>query len=412
MAAKKNSTATNKHTAAKKRSPAEILRIVANQLARESYRASSQQKLIVKAMLDEGYGVAVTARTAKCTPKTVRLWKARDSIKCRVSPGRPRTARAPEVMEAAKTIAAKNKSTPMTHEAYRVKVVKATKVSMSTSSLARTKRELGVRGKAAMMKPERAFYKINLNKRVACAQKRLRWPVADVKRLVFLDESCGARNMNRIFQICTEADGSRERPIVPYADDKDEKVHFLVAIGCGKIFFFALAVRRAVVRDADGKAKTRKGRLRRKKGKTATQRAANAQKNKANCGQTWTASRLKRTVRKLLDWLRNSAGVVMDNAPAHKQLREYLEQNDVTVHDHPPYAPDLNLAEDFIRDLKNKARTDSMPSNNKQLLKALKKAANSSENQKMFLANHENRCENYPRRLRTLIANGGKPCQY
>jgi hypothetical protein len=79
-------------------------------------------------------------------------------------------------------------------------------------------------------------------------------------------------------------------------------------------------------------------------------------------------------VRPWLAKLKAARGVVFDNAGPHKKLAEFLSGHGVNVIAHPPHSPDLNLAEDVIRDLKHDAEQDGLPLTNHELLRGLKTA--------------------------------------
>ena len=376
--------------------------------ARTKYRLADVQITVIKRMSEDGASVAPISRAASCSRKAVYVWRAEDKTKCDAGTGRPRTVRTPEVMQKIAAVVQQHANQPLSHEQLRATVAKKTGVRLSTNVLHHAKKELGIKGKTGRNKPEYAFFPVNRAKRVTAAKRRKRaWTKADRRKLVFMDESCAARRVKRIFQVPRGGDGKWARPIVPKADDKDEKVHFFVVIGYGTTFFKALAVRRPVLKDAQQNTIHRRGRQRRKKGKATTKRL-----NQPNQGQTWTAKRLKTILRPLLPKLKKASGVVLDNASAHKELRAYLERSGVTVFDHPPHSPDLNLAEDYIRDLKNEVMTNKLPRNNKELRNALTKTSQCKRKRKKFLALHEKRCDGYNFRLNQVVARGGLPTDF
>jgi transposase len=374
--------------------------------SRMMYRASDTQIALIQAMSEAEKSVAAIARAAHCSRATVHRWSKRPDAERAKNPGRPRTVRTPEVMETVAAVVRACDNHPLTAEQLRARVTKTTGTFVSPNMLQHAKKELGIKGKKGQPKPERAFWDTNRRKRVKAAKKRIRiWPKAMRRKLVFMDESCAARDMSRFFQVTRGANGKWKRPIVPRVDGKEEKVHFFVAIGNGITLFKPLAVRRPPLRDGAGKARPRKGRQRRKKGKTA-----NVRLNRPNAGQTWTAARLKTVLRPHLRRLKASAGVVLDNAGAHKELCAYLKRNGIKVFDQPPYSPDLNLAEDFIRDLKAATVTDQLPLDNKQLKAGLAKTAATKSLQRRFLRNHYKRCDQYvKRRLNQVVERGGLP---
>lgn len=386
------------------------LRDTVTKSAAAKYRLSEIQIQLIKDA-PPGECVTDTARRAGCTRPSVYRWRVKNKTACAAGSGRPRAARTPAMLAALNKVVDENKSRPMCHAQLQAAVVKETGMNISRSSLQRAKRECGIKGKKGMGKPERAFYKQTREKRVKVAKERKRWTKAERRNLIFLDESCASRDCRKFFQVKADDDGKFPRPVMPKVDDKEEKVHFVVAIGGtgrNKVKFFkALAVRRPVLKDDEGNTIPRRGRYRRKAGKKRTKKL-----NLPNHGQTWTADRLKRTFAPLIEKFKASAGVVFDNASSHKALRTYLEKKGVTVYDHPPNSPDLNLAEDFIRDIKQQAINDQLPSNNKQLLASLQTTFNKPAMQKKFEERHNKRCDAYNVRLKEVIAGDGLPTRF
>lgn len=376
-------------------------------IAAKRYRTDKVQVAIIQSMYAAKHTVADIARAAKCTRATVYLWARRKTDEPVSPAGRPRTVCTPEVMDAVKKIVHEHRGKPLIAEQLRSLAAKETGVDISVNMLQHIKKELGIKGKKGMKKPERAYWLVNRRKRLACVRKRAKWNPAMRRRIIWLDESCGSRQMSCWFQQPANKDGTFDRPSYPFANNKEENVHFLCFIGNGVTFFHALAVRRPVNRDKAGKAIYPKGKQRRKAGK-----AANRKLNLPNEGETWTAERLKKLMKPHIKTFKDSAGVVLDNASSHKELRAYLEEHGVTVFDHPPHSPDLNLAENFICDIKRAARTDSLPVNNAALKAAYERVTKCSKHKKQFIERHNARCDEFPNRLKELRKKQGLPTSY
>jgi transposase len=265
---------------------------VARLEAPTSYRLTKMQILIIQQMWEKQKAagqenVEAIMRKAKCSRNSVYLWRERGTTECSVSEGRPRSTRTPAAMKALEETVAEHKRKPMTHGALGRLLAKKG-VKMAHSTLHAAKKELGIRGTLGARKPERAFWQVNRKKRLAAANERKKWSARFTRGIIWFDESEALRKSARVFQIPREADGTRERPIVPAADPKEEKVRFLVAFGNGHKLFHALPLRRAVKRDAQGRAKYPRGARRRK----AKAEGVNAKLNAPNKGETWTATKL------------------------------------------------------------------------------------------------------------------------
>jgi hypothetical protein len=277
-----------------------------------------------------------------------------------VGKGRPRSVLTPAVTAVIEKTVNDSLHRPMSQTQLRDKLAQQG-APMSNSTLHRAKKELGIRGTMGTRKPERAFWPCNRKKRLAAVGLRRKWSKAHVRGIIWLDESEALRTSARVFQTPRGRDGKRVREMVPAADKKEEKVRFLVGAGNGEKFFFALPVRRVVRRDSDGRAIYPRGARRRNKGRKA---GANAKANAPNRGETWTAARLIRISRPWIGKFKAARGLVIDNAGAHGKFAAYLRARGVNVIAHPPYSPDLNLAEDMIRDLKRDAEQSGLARDN------------------------------------------------
>jgi hypothetical protein len=105
--------------------------------------------------------------------------------------------------------------------------------------------------------------------------------------------------------------------------------------------------------------------------------------------------------------LRKAFAVVVDNAPAHKGLTQFLLDNGVNVANHSPYSPDLNVAENAHRDIKQGPRSAGCE-NNEELLAALKQEWKDYD-EKRFQDLYVSK---YKGRLRAVIDSKGFPTKY
>ena len=377
---------------------------VARLEAPDKYRLTKMQILIIQHLSDSDNppGPTAIARQACCSRPAVYRWRKRDTTECAVGGGRPRTVLTPEALETLKKLVKEHGRKPLTHEQLRTKAARKG-AKMSSSSLRRAKKEMGVKGKKAQKKPERAFWQVNREKRLAAAEERKPWTKKFVDGIVWIDESEGLRESARVFQVMADESGHFETPMVPAADTKEEKVRFIIGFGNGCRFFDALPLRRAVKRDATGRAVYPSGKDRRKP-KAA---GVNAKLNKANQGETWTGDKLMKVVRKWLPELKKASGVVLDNASPHIKVRAFLKSKNVNVIDHPPHSPDLNLAENVIQDLKRDAAVGGLPLTNQELLERLQVAATKYTKKRM-----QKHTASYKKRVEEIISRKGLPSSF
>lgn len=368
------------------------------------YRLTAMQILLIQHLWDSNNRptVAAIARLACCSRPAVYRWHERDTTECAVGGGRPRTVLTPEALETLKQTVKEHGRKPMTHEQLRTKAARKG-AKMSSSSLHRGKKMIGIKGKKGQKKPERAFFPVNREKRLTAAEERMKWSKSFVNGIVWIDESEGLRESARVFQVMADANGRYEIPMVPAADTKEEKVRFIIGFGNGNRFFHALPLRRAVKRDATGRAVYPRGKDRRKP-KAA---GVNAKLNKANQGETWTGDKLIQVVRRWLPQLKKATGVVLDNASPHIKLRAFLESKGVNVISHPPHSPDLNLAENVIQDLKRDAAVDGLPLTNPELRDRLGVAAKKHSKKRM-----NKHTASYKKRVEEIIARKGLPSRF
>jgi hypothetical protein len=374
---------------------------------RDTYRLTELQKNVITQMIKDAKArgekpnIARIARAAKCNRKSVVLWMDRETTECKWGGGREATVLTPAALKAVGDIVDAKKGWPMSHSDLLANLGKKKTTKMSSSSLSRAKAKLSIKGKRAALKPERAFYAVNKVKRLAAARERLPWTVRQLRRVVWIDESESMRTSARIVHVRANEDGKYERPMIPAADSKEEKVRFIIAFGNGLKFFHALPLKRAVRRNADGTAKIPKGARRRKA------KAGNAKLNQANRGETWTSAKLIAVFRKLVPKLQRAFAVVLDNASVHKKLAEYLKQKGVNVVDHPPYSPDMNPAENVIRDLKHDVSKDGLAMTNHEQLARLRAAVRKYKPSRLHA-----HCDTYPKRMQEVIAREGAPTLY
>jgi transposase len=349
-------------------------------------------------MHQEGFTPTMIMRRLGCSRPSVYKWINRthvnESLKC----GRPRTARTLANTAVVKQVLKEGKWKPMTLGVLRARVAKRG-VKLTKRSLRRLKvQDLNIRGKKGVKKPERAFWTVNRDKRLAVAKERLKLSKQFWSGVVWIDQSEKSRATGATdYQL-----GQGETKFVPEADRKEEKVHFLIGIGNGwKSPFVSLPLRRAVVRDVDGNAI----RPTVATGRRTANPAVNAKKNAANQGETWTYERMKTILSSWLPGLKKATAVVIDNAPSHRQLRGFLESKGVKVLAQSPYSPDLNLVENVHADLKRQAE---WAETNQEVLDDLKKAW------KAYSPNYfqQTYVESYARRLKAVIENKGFPTKY
>ena len=214
----------------------------------------------------------------------------------------------------------------------------------------------------AQCRPEHTFYLARRERRVFIAQERQTMTPDQWDRTIWIDESEGQIQPQREYVVKR---GS-PRPMVPLTDKKGEKVHFLIAIGNGwKSDLETLPLRRPVTRNEQGRAivpTLATGRRRKGSGD-------NARLNQPNEGKTWNQSTLLPIFKK---WVKTKAfqtcyAVVLDNAPSHHAIRDFLESKGIKVLDHPAGSPDMNAVEHVHQAIKQEAkRMHPAPINNHQ----------------------------------------------
>lgn len=293
--------------------------------------------------------------------------------------GRPATLNTAANQRVLQQVQRQHKHNTLTRQQFRAKVIvsrkrgskaKAELRGMSDTTFRRTMQAAALSSKKTIKKPIGMVLKSK--ERLSEAKKRLRWTKEFANGIIYMDQSCGQRAGGTH---CVVSEG-QDRTIVTHPDGKDEKVHFLVGIGNGwKSPFEALNLRPAVLKDANGNTVRRTlatGRV--KKGKTPAERSANAKRNTANQGETWTADKIISILRKRnwLPALKRATGVVLDAQHGfHKKVCEFLVEQGVNVIEHPPHSPDMNLVEFVHGSIKNsntKGVQEAM--NNHQLLAA------------------------------------------
>lgn len=336
----------------------------------------------------------------KISQKCINQAIERNTIEDAPRSGRPRTARTPDTMKVLRSVLRQSEWKPTTLAQLRAKMAKRGKL-MPLRTLRQAKKDCGYSGRRGKKKPERAFFKVNRDKRVTCAKARLRWTLPQLRRVIWLDQSeCSRDGAGAVFQ---QRKG-QGHAMVPSADKKEEKVHWFLAIGNGwKSELHTLAVRRATVRDEHGSAVHRTAST----GRRPADPLRNKVLNKPNEGETWTLQRVTAACRRWLPHLRKAFAVVVDNAPAHKGLLQFLRANGVNVADHSPYSPDLNLAENAHRDIKQGPRCAGCE-NNEELLAALKQEWKDYDEQRfqdLYVARYKDR-------LKAVIDSKGFPTKY
>jgi hypothetical protein len=133
---------------AKKTTPLRVQDIVRLE-APTKYRLTTMQKLVIQKlwaqqMLAGVDNVAAISRRAKCSREAVYLWRERRTVECAVGGGRPRTVVTPEAITEIKKEVADHKRKPLSHQQLRARLA-AKHAKMSSSSLHRAKKELGIR---------------------------------------------------------------------------------------------------------------------------------------------------------------------------------------------------------------------------------------------------------------------------
>ncbi len=312
--------------------------------------------------------------------------------------GRPRTSRTPENIAVVKQVLEESKWKPCSLRQLKAKCAKK-KVVLPLRTLRQLKREdLDYWGRRGKKKPERAFWKCNRDKRILIAKERLKWTLAQTRRVIWIDQTQCSRDGVGVFQ----QQPGEEHASCSVPDNKEEKVYFIVAIGNGFKAFDALPVCRPVKRDASGYA------IRPKKGTGRREPSASNKKlNTANEGEHWTFAKMKALCTKWLPHLKKAWKVVVDNAPAHKQLIPWLRSHGVKVADQAPYSPDHNLSENAHSDIKRGPRCERSE-NNVELLIALKKEFKKYD-VKYF---EDTYCPKYKARMVATIKNKGFPTKY
>ena len=325
----------------------------------------------------------------------------RDTLEDAPRSGRPRSSRTPSNIRVVKNVLKATEWKPCSLKQLRAKVAKKN-VVLPLRTLRQLKREdLGYTGRRGKKKPERAMWTCNRNKRVVIAKERLKWSVSQTKRVIWIDQSQCSRDGTNIFQ----QRRGQQHVLQGVPDNKEEKVHYVIGIGNGwKSGLEALPIKRPVVRDGAGNAVAPTlltGRRR------AGQGVDNARLNKANCGEQWTFEKMKKLCDKWMPQLRRAWKVVIDNAPAHHQLKPYLLGKGVSVADQAPYSPDHNLAENAHRDIKECPRS-ARCENNEQLLQAL------HEEWKGYKPAYfaDTYCPKYKARMKATIDGNGYPTKY
>jgi transposase len=351
---------------------------------------------------------AQIARLTGRDEKTVALWVKRGHFENVPKSGRPRTTLTIECLAATDEIAVEHamNNKALTGVVWRAKLKKRGH-NVSARSLREAKNQLGLMTVKARLKPERAYYKVNRDRRVSCARERQKLTADQLRRIIWIDESEGQIQPIREFVVRKPAKGKTREPVfVENVDGKEEKVHFLIAIGNGwKSKFEHLPVRRPVDRDDEGKSIPRtKARGRRAKGN-----ADNKKLNQPNEGKTWNGDTLTPIFEKWLQSpkFKSCYGVVLDNARPHSKIRELLEKHHINVLEHPPHSPDMNIIEHVHQTVKQRARSHAA-TNNKELLAAYE-AEWAKYSPEEF---QEVQVSKYPAILQAVITNKGFPTKF
>ena len=238
---------------------------------------------------------------------------------------------------------------------------------------------------------------------------KLRLTLCRIREIIFIDQFCGQREGGGR---CVLMRGAR-RTIVGRPDSKGEKVHALCGIGNGwKSPIVFLPVRRPPQPKKPGAKRAQARTLatgRRPKGATAAARAANAKLNKANEGETWTSKKMLAILMspEWLPQLKAASGVVLDNAPCHKEVVAALMKAGVRILAHPAHSPDMNVIEKVHFLVKNRNSV------------AVKNAKNNAELQAAYKATWDalkpdcidGFCKGYHDVMRAIIAKKGGPTE-
>jgi hypothetical protein len=340
-------------------------------------RMSFADKTQIKILHEHGHTPSEIARKVGFAQASVFMFvKKGCPLEAPAKKHRPRTSLTPKVLADIKSIVKQHVRTrqPITNAILAAKAGKKGWKKANKRSVRRAKRMLRITSVLSSVKKRANITDENKRLRVQAALERKDISQSDMKRIVWIDESEGqiqAVRQHMIFE------GETNDIITVVPDRKDEKVHYLVAVGNGGKAFDHLPLRRLVQRDKTGKAitPTLAAGTRRPRGTTPAQKAKNAKLNKPNEGETWNETTLLKIFKEWvkLDWFKNCYAVVLDNAKPHFSIRTFLLRHKIKVLDHPANSPDMNLAEQVHQTIKQKAK-QMFPQNNHELLEAYKKA--------------------------------------
>ncbi len=164
--------------------------------------------------------------SVKASTKSIRSAIQCDDLEDEHRCGRPRTVRTQKNMRALRQTLVRNEYKPCNLKQLRAKLAKTAGIDFTLRTLRLAKRDLGYTGRRGKKKPERAFFKCNRDKRVEIAKERVKWTDVQLKKVIWIDQSQCSRDGVQIFQ------QRKGQPYVhcPVPDNKEEKVHYVVAI--------------------------------------------------------------------------------------------------------------------------------------------------------------------------------------
>lgn len=371
----------------------------------KQHRATEQDRFMIKSLHEQGKSISQIARTVDIGRSSVsRMLKNGCPLK-RSYKKRARTSLTPSALKAITKVQKEHekKRLPLTNRVWCAKARRFGWRKANIRTLRHAKHLLGLETRLATIKKRTVLTESNKVWRVNVAKERARLTKDQLRRCIWIDESEGQLEVRRYHVRHVD----NHEPIIDIVPDpKNEKVHFLIAVGNGQKAFEHLPLKRPVLKDKKGNTVRRTlATGRRPKGQTDEQKAENLRLNQPNEGMTWNGRTLLPIFEKWAEteWFKTCYGVIIDNAKAHSEIVKFLKSKKIRVLSQPANSPDMNDVEQVHQTVKQRA-IDLTPTNNHELLAAFKKVFN-----KFTLDEFDKYLDSYREKtLPWIIENGGE----